>query len=436
MERQKTAIVIGTGAGGATIARELQGEYQVTILEAGKAFKPLKVPVQFLAKFRKTGLFFDERLVRILIPSMFVRKSAEIVVPYGIGLGGTTTLSAGNAVRYDGALKGIGIDLDREFEELYKEIPITTDHRKDWPENVEKMYSAFEELGLKPEVMPKFMDAEKCVNCGQCTLGCAYGSKWDTRVWVSEAVKKGARLVTGCKVQRLEIKGGKVTAVEGRIGLKKVRYSADVIVLAAGGLGTPIVLEASGIKCEHKLFVDPLFCVAGEIPGFKQDKQMVMPFVSQQDGYIISPYLDHLSLFFDKKWTQPVDGIVSIMVKMADEETGSVDKKKLDKEMTEKDRARMEEAIALCRKILVKMGVPEEKQLVGKIGGAHPAGMFPLTENEKETLHSSRLPENLYVADSSLLPKSMGNPPILTIMALAKKIAGIIRQSGGASEVN
>ncbi|MBR3279625.1 MAG: hypothetical protein IKG01_12110 [Lachnospiraceae bacterium] len=30
------------------------------------------------------------------------------------------------------------------------------------------------------------------------------------------------------------------------------------------------------------------------------------------------------------------------------------------------------------------------------------------------------------MADASILPKAMGNPPILTIMALAKKIAEIV----------
>jgi choline dehydrogenase-like flavoprotein len=40
-------------------------------------------------------------------------------------------------------------------------------------------------------------------------------------------------------------------------------------------------------------------------------------------------------------------------------------------------------------------------------------------------LHSDRLPENLYVADASLLPKSLGNPPILTIIAMAKRISKI-----------
>ena len=39
MMNKKTAIVIGTGAGGAVVANELQGKYDVTILEAGPDFK-------------------------------------------------------------------------------------------------------------------------------------------------------------------------------------------------------------------------------------------------------------------------------------------------------------------------------------------------------------------------------------------------------------
>jgi choline dehydrogenase-like flavoprotein len=34
----------------------------------------------------------------------------------------------------------------------------------------------------------------------------------------------------------------------------------------------------------------------------------------------------------------------------------------------------------------------------------------------------------VYVADASLLPRSLGKPPSLTIMALARKVAGICRE--------
>ena len=54
-----------------------------------------------------------------------------------------------------------------------------------------------------------------------------------------------------------------------------------------------------------------------------------------------------------------------------------------------------------------------------------------MTEAQAETLHHDVLPGNLYIADASLLPRSMGNPPILTIMALAKRVARLAVQQAG-----
>ena len=67
--------------------------------------------------------------------------------------------------------------------------------------------------------------------------------------------------------------------------------------------------------------------------------------------------------------------------------------------------------------------------MLGTVNGGHPGGTLPLTAHEAETLHHDRLPPNLYVADASLLPRSMGNPPSLTIMALAKRVAIRCRES-------
>ena len=197
-------------------------------------------------------------------------------------------------------------------------------------------------------------------------------------------------------------------------------------MLAAGGLGTPVILEQSGIPCRKTLFADPVLCVAGPLPGIGQDRQILMPFISQQDGYILSPYMDYLSFFFNKDWRLPMRNLASIMIKLADEEKGSIKGKKIDKTMTVLDQNRMDEAVLQCRDILERIGVPADRQFLGTLNAGHPGGMLPLTAAEKETLHNPVLPENLYVADATILPKSMGNPPILTIMALAKKIAGLL----------
>ena len=79
----------------------------------------------------------------------------------------------------------------------------------------------------------------------------------------------------------------------------------------------------------------------------------------------------------------------------------------------------------MIRLLLPNMLVEKTKDL-GTRNAGHPGGMLPLTENEKASLHHPSLPDNLYVADATILPRSMGNPPMLTIMALAKKIAGLL----------
>ena len=60
-----------------------------------------------------------------------------------------------------------------------------------------------------------------------------------------------------------------------------------------------------------------------------------------------------------------------------------------------------------------------------RLNGGHPGGTLPLTHATATSLHDQRLPENLYVADSTLLPRSLGLPPILTIVALATRVARV-----------
>ena len=76
----KKAIVIGSGAGGATVAREIQGKYDVTILEAGKPFRPFPCSLFLLESLRKSGLFFDEREIQCFFPAMKIRKTADRMV--------------------------------------------------------------------------------------------------------------------------------------------------------------------------------------------------------------------------------------------------------------------------------------------------------------------------------------------------------------------
>jgi choline dehydrogenase-like flavoprotein len=422
----KKAIVVGTGAGGATVAKELQGRFDVTILEAGKEFHPF-TQLSMVETIKKTGLLFDEREIQLVFPTYKIRRAGDgMVLVSGVGLGGTTTLCTGNALRMDGDLRAMGFDLDAEFEEIAREIPISTAHQRRWRHSTRRLFEIFQEMGLDPRPTPKMGDPDRCINCGRCVLGCPQGAKWDSRRFLEVALANGADLVSSCRVEKVVVRDGRATGVEGRQGLTRRFYPADLVVLAAGGLGTPVILDASGIECEPTLFVDPVLCVAANVPGSRLDRDIPMPFVSQRQGFILSPYFDYLSYFFNRAWRAPAGDIAAIMIKLADSNRGSISARRLDKTLTGEDKARLREGVETCTEILVRYGASAERVFLGTLNAGHPGGMLPLTAAERETLHPDRLPANLYVADATLIPKSLGNPPILTIIALAKRVSKVV----------
>ncbi len=417
----KKAVVIGSGAGGAMMAHMLAQNFDVTVLEAGKTFRPLSVPLDKLALLRPTGAYFDERMIQLLLPSMRIDRQKEMVMVYGRGVGGTTTLATGNAVRADEGLKRIGINLDNEFDELERELPITTNHQRFWSPVTKKTFQVMQQMGLDPQPMPKLLRPQKCRLCGHCSIGCPTRAKWDTRELLD-----GIRVLTGCQVTRIEIGDREAKKVYATKGLQKMTFEADVVVVAAGGYGTPDILRTSGISCESRLFVDPVLCVAAPYEKARQNRQLLMPFVSRREKYIISPYMDWLSFFFNRSWRRPMDGMVSLMIKLADVEQGDVHHHKMRKVLTPIDHQRLSQGVEECREILGRMGVKDNEIFLGTLNAGHPGGMLPLSAAESETLHSPQLPDNLYVCDATILPQSLGLPPMLTIMALAKRMAKII----------
>jgi len=424
----KKAIVVGSGAGGATMAKELQGPFEVTVIEAGREFRPCSRDIGGVAKWKKFGLLFDEREISLLFPAMRILKTKDMVLVRGRGHGGTTTISAGNAVELDGRFKALGIDLDEEFEAIRREIPISVDHEKHWRPVTRRLFEICRGLGLSPRPIPKMGDYARCRHCGRCVLGCPSGVKWDSRRYLDSALANGATLSSGSLVTRLVIENGTARGVEFRSGGRKKFLSADLVLLAAGGLGTPLILERSGIPCEPRLFVDPVLCVAAEWTGTGLDREVSMPFVVEKEGFIISPYFDYLSFFFNRKWSYPPGNIMSLMIKLADRSEGSITSRGVRKILYPEDKAKLEEGVALCRNILSRLGIPEDKTFLGTINAGHPGGMVPLTDRESVSFHHSALPENVYVTDASLFPYSPGKPPILTIIAMAKRVGRICRE--------
>lgn len=440
----KKAIVVGSGAGGAMAARELARGFDVTIVEEGPEFRRFSPGLTLPESLRSTRLLVDPRMISLLFPAMRVNMTGDrMALVRGVGTGGTTTLATANALRCDEGLLELGIDLSPEFEALSAELPISVAHEHRWRLVTRELFSACEACGLDPRATPKLVDFQRCTRCGRCVLGCPTGAKWDSRQIVEQAVARGARLQTKTRVERVvfeEVHGatggatGRATGVMvwregrpgGRRGLGHREFiPGDVIVLAAGGFGTPRVLSRSGIAVEERLFVDPVLCVAAPAPGVHAGEELPMPFVVQRDGYFISPYFDYLSYFFQRSWRRPRHDIVSLMIKLADSEAGVVTQRGVRKSLTERDRRRLDEARRLCVDILAGYGVRRDSVFLGMLNAGHPGGTLPLTGRERDPLHPDHLVANLYVADPSLLPRSLGRPPMLTIMALARRVAAL-----------
>jgi choline dehydrogenase-like flavoprotein len=422
---KKRAVVIGSGAGGATVAKELQGAFEVTVVEAGKDFRRATLDRRAIERLRRSRLLVDPRLVRVVYPPIRFRRTPDMLLINGIGTGGTTTMATGNGIRMDGDLRALGLDLDPEFDGIAREIPITTAHQRRWHPTTRRLFRTFDDLGLNPVVLPKMGDAERCRHCGRCMLGCPYGRKWDSRAYLDEAVRRGARLMTGSAVTEVVIEDGRATGVVTRTKALHRFVPADLVVLAAGGFGTPAILERSGIACEPTLFVDPVLTVAARVPNAWQCNEIEMPFLVQREGYILAPYFDWISSLFHPSWRHRLQDIVGIMIKLADENVGSVSGRKVQKLLTATDRSRLDEAVGVATEILAGFGANPQEVFLGTVHAGHPGGMLPLTEASVQTMHDDCLPENVYVADATLFPRSLGNPPILTIIAMAKRIAAI-----------
>jgi choline dehydrogenase-like flavoprotein len=110
-----------------------------------------------------------------------------------------------------------------------------------------------------------------CARRGTCMFGCPEGAKGSTdlTIW-PKALAAGAKLVTGARVREITTNGNGLAT--GALWLdrdgKEQRAEADVVVLAANGIGTPRLLLLSGLANSSglvgkRLMLHPYMSVLG-----------------------------------------------------------------------------------------------------------------------------------------------------------------------------
>ncbi|MGB2631181.1 MAG: GMC family oxidoreductase N-terminal domain-containing protein [Candidatus Omnitrophota bacterium] len=425
MKLKTDFAVIGSGAGGATIAMELAKKgRKVLILDKGSFAKESEI-----GTLRSAVLTFYDRCA--------LRASKEGIIIYrALMAGGTTFVSCGNGlpVLVD-ELEHCGIDLKEEFEETERELSIARLPDDFIGPGSRLIMNAANRLGFDMGPMPKFINTDKCILCGKCVLGCKTGAKWSALDYIKVARKHGAKFVKNIDVKSIVTHNGKAVGVVGKSPKGTVRVFANKIIVAAGGIGTPAILKRSGIEnAGNKLFADLFNVTYGIFKGEKinQWKEVSMSVLSakflKDRGFIISPFIDvPLILRWITSKKRQLQGfrykkLLGIMVKIKDDSKVMVTEKgNFEKAPTINDNKRLNEGANIAEQILRETGIKSEDIFHTKPRAAHPGGSAAIGEVVDADLETKI--KNLYVCDASVLPLSPGAPPIVTIVALAKRLA-------------
>ena len=99
----------------------------------------------------------------------------------------------------------------------------------------------------------------------------------------------------------------------------------------------------------------------------------------------------------------------------------------IEKTLTKIDIDLIKEGYDKAVKILLRLGVDPQSIVATSLKGAHPGGTAAVGEVVGNNFESEI--KGLYVCDASVIPEAPGRPPILTIVAIAKKVAKILNQS-------
>lgn len=266
-------IVVGSGYGGGVAAARLaRAGKRVAVLERGREVRTGEFPDRFpdiRKEFRVTGGVLATGSETALFD---VRLGKDMHVVVGCGLGGGSLVNAGVALRpdrrvFEDPIWPGQIRQDGFFEEGWRRaarwLRPAPDPKGPELTKYRALSAASASVGGTVEAVPvavSFADTinaagiaqQACTRCGDCCAGCNVGAKNTVAVtYLPEARRHGAHLFTHARVSHVEKeRDGRWRVVATRMdgaggGSQPISISSDIVILAAGTLGSSEILLRS-----------------------------------------------------------------------------------------------------------------------------------------------------------------------------------------------
>jgi choline dehydrogenase-like flavoprotein len=329
---------------------------------------------------------------------------------------------------------------------------------------------------------PLARNAPDCDGQGVCCFGCPTDAKRSTNVsYVPLALRAGAELYTGARVERLLFEGGRAVGVRARVGEDgaggrgaPLTVRARAVVVACGALVTPVFLMRNGVAKGSRhlggnLSIHPAVACLAEM------NERVESWKGVPQGYLIDEFADDgimmegvaTPLEYTIAATSHVgprlvelaegfDRVASFGMMVSDTSRGRVrligDRAVVTYNLNDEDVGRLQRGVDQLSRIFFAAGArtvltpfhghdelrsPDDLRKLQRaklraseimLAAHHPLGTARMGRTAQSSVvdqdHQVHGVPGLHVIDGSTVPTALGVNPQVTIMAMATRAAG------------
>jgi choline dehydrogenase-like flavoprotein len=471
------AIVIGSGAGGAIVANRLARTQRVLVLERGPHVDPGEFTEDEVGQYLR---LYNEGALQLA-------TDFRLQVLQGMCVGGGTTINNAvcfdppDAVLERWHERGLDGDHVRAaVREVRDWLQVARIAPRVTSEGAGRFAAGAQALALPGTIeLVEANIAPDCLGCGYCNMGCPFGKKrsmLDTVLpWAQRDHGDNLQVLPGFHAERVVHEGGRALGVAGRHeGGEPVELRAKRIVVSAGAVGSSWLLQRSGIapgRAGRSLFFNVNSPLTADFPdpvrtyaGLQMSHAYLPEGPGREQPYVLETWFNPpatqalampgwFSRHYDnmRRYAHMVCGGVLVGTTTPAQVAAGGSEPEIVYTPSREDLARVVAGLKLMGRMFLAAGaqrvlpatyawhemrseaeldrldayVRDNADLL--LTTAHPQGGNPIGPASEGGVVGPDFRvhdfENLWVADASVFPSSVGVNPQLTVMALARHAA-------------